>query len=362
MKKRIQPVSFPRDHQSHDAIVEWWYFNGHVKDRNGKRYGFMDCLFKVNVEKVGIPFLNKIPFKKLVPTWPYVYFAHSIVSDIASGKVHKSVQNISLISHDSFPDDRLFVNYIDPMIFRGYVNHEIAEVEPFRFHVKGDLLDLDLVSRKKPLLEGGEGYVTLRNKGTYYYSLTDLQTKGQLFIQGRRVEVEGRGWMDHQWADTPYSKDAWTWFCLQLDDGTDLMCVEYDDRVQKVTGADVIDRHGNATHGHRVMFTPGNKVWKSAKTKAEYPMTWTIDIPEKRISLNVRALLKDQEMIYGTINYWECPVEVEGTVKRKKVKGVGYMELVGYPSDYSYLALVEKEFIAQLKKTLMTGWKRVAGR
>ncbi len=362
MKKRIQLVQFPQDHGPHSAITEWWYFNGHVKDRAGKRYGFMDCLFRVNVEKVNIPFLNKVPFKKLVPTWPYVYFAHSIVSDIASGKSYKSVQNISLISHDSFPRDRFFVNYIDPMIFRGYVNNEIAETEPFRFHVKGDLLDLDFLSRKAPLLEGGGGYLALNGKGTYYYSLTDLATKGSLSMDGKRIEVEGRGWMDHQWADVPYSADTWTWFCLQLDDGTDIMCVEYDDHDRKILIADVMNRYGVSTHGHRVMFTPGKQVWKSAKTKAEYPMTWTIDIPEKRISLNVRALLKDQEMIYGTINYWECPIEVEGMVKRKKVKGVGYMELVGYPSDYSYLALVEKEFIAQIKKTLVAGWKRMGRR
>jgi predicted secreted hydrolase len=239
------------------------------------------------------------------------------------------------------------------------VNHEIAEVEPSRFHVKGDLLDLDLLSRKQPLLEGGEGYVALRDKGTYYYSLTDLDVAGALRVNGKCIEVEGRGWMDHQWADTPFSRDAWTWFCLQLDHGMDIMCVEYDDHVSKSSGADLIDRRGNAVHGQRVMFTPGDKVWKSPKTKAEYPLSWTIDIPEKRISLQVRALLEDQEMIYGTINYFECPIEVHGVVGRKRVKGVGYME---YPSDYSYLALVEKEFIAQIRKTLMAEWKRMAGR
>jgi benzodiazapine receptor len=59
-------------------------------------------------------------------------------------------------------------------------------------------------------------------------------------------------------------------------------------------------------------------------------------------------------VIYGTINYWECPVDVEGTVKGKKVRGTGYMELVGYPSDYNYLVLAGKELNAKLREALLS--------
>jgi predicted secreted hydrolase len=350
MNKRFHPVRFPRDHQAHDTIIEWWYFNGHVKDKKGKRYGFMDCLFKVDVRRVNVSFLNKLPFKGFIPSWPYVYFSHSVVSDVSRQKNEKSVQNISLVSRDSFLRERLFVNYIDPLIFRGYVNSEIAETDQSRFHVKGDLLDLDLVSRKKPLLVGGKGLVTVASgKSTYYYSLTDLRAQGSLMIGGKRMEVEGGAWMDHQWADTPYSKDAWTWFGIRLDNGADIMCVEYDDRASKTSCADIIDKRGRAVHGRRVAFTPGTDTWKSAKTKAEYPLSWIIDIPEERISIKVRSLMTDQEMIYGAINYWEGPVDVEGVMGRKKVKGEGYMELVGYPSDYNYLILAGKELNAKLR-------------
>ncbi len=53
--------------------------------------------------------------------------------------------------------------------------------------------------------------------------------------------------------------------------------------------------------------------------------------------------MPDQEMIYGPINYWEGPVKAKGAIGKKKIKGIGFMELVGYPSNYNYLILTAKE-------------------
>ena len=48
-------------------------------------------------------------------------------------------------------------------------------------------------------------------------------------------------------------------------------------------------------------------------------------------------------MIFGAINYWEGPMKVEAFINGKKVQGKGFMELVGYPSDYNYLYLAGEE-------------------
>ncbi|MFA5030976.1 MAG: lipocalin-like domain-containing protein, partial [Patescibacteria group bacterium] len=98
---KYTPVIFPRDGQGHNNIIEWWYFNGHVHDASGHEYSFMDCLFKANLKKVKIPFLSKLPFHQLSGT-PYVYFAHSVVSDIAKQKNYKEIQYVSMSSNDSF--------------------------------------------------------------------------------------------------------------------------------------------------------------------------------------------------------------------------------------------------------------------
>ena len=56
--KGIKPVILSIDNGPHDFVVEWWYFNGHLFDKKGKEYSFMDCFFKVDISKVNIPHLS----------------------------------------------------------------------------------------------------------------------------------------------------------------------------------------------------------------------------------------------------------------------------------------------------------------
>jgi hypothetical protein len=66
------------------------------------------------------------------------------------------------------------------------------------------------------------------------------------------------------------------------------------------------------------------------------------------------AILAEQEMIFGAVNYWEGPVTVSAIVGGKKVKGVGFMELAGYPSDYNFLFLAGKKVNARVRKEVAT--------
>ena len=158
--------------------------------------------------------------------------------------------------------------------------------------------------------------------------------------------------MDHQWADVSYKKDKWTWFSLQLNNGTDIMCFGYDDRENKNNLVDIISKSGKNFHFSNLVFKPGEDVWQSEITKAEYPMSWDIEIPEYEAKLHVKSLMFDQEMIFLAINYWEGPLEVSGTIAGKKVDGVGFMELVGYPSDYNYLLFSGKEIGEKISREI----------
>jgi len=348
--KTHQPIEFPKDHSSHESIIEWWYFNGQLKGEDGKDYSFMDCLFKADLKKVGISFFKKLPIPKSLKSASYVYFAHSVVSDIETQKNYKDVQYVSLPSRDSFSRPQAYINYVNPIITKGYVNCEISQTSQNDFHIKTEYLDLQLTCKKNPLLEGGDGYISVCGRESYYYSLTDLEAVGQICIDGKWINVNGKVWMDHQWADVSYTKDKWTWFSIQLDDGTDMMLVEYADAKNKEYLADIIYKSGEQEHLKSFELTPSKETWKSATTKAEYPMGWSFKIPEKEINLEVKSIMSDQEMIFGDINYWEGPLKVSGTIKDRKVNGIGFMELVGYPSKYNYLTLFKK----QLSKTF---WK-----
>jgi len=159
--------------------------------------------------------------------------------------------------------------------------------------------------------------------------------------------VEGKAWMDHQWANTRHNKDEWNWFSFQLENGTDIMCVEYNNNGTKEYEADIIDAHGKQTHTKNVRIVPQKKLWRSKKTGASYPLTWHITIPEEQIQFSTQALLSNQEIIFGDINYWEGPLRAQGTIKGKKVQGVGFMELVRY---HNYLKALGKEIGKSIHK------------
>ncbi len=231
---------------------------------------------------------------------------------------------------------------------------------------------MKLTSTKIPLLEGGKGYLDLHSKMTYYYSLTNLKTEGRIKIKNKWIDVSGKSWMDHQWADASYSKDRWDWFSFQLDDDTEIVCCVYDDGKVKTYFADISYPDNKQEHYQDVEIVPLEKQWISPKSKAVYPLAWKIKIPAKNIELNLTAKIENQEMLFGSINYWEGPLQVDGDFGGEKVKGVGFMELVGYSSQYTNVKYLSDEIgktanrfisIAKNKAFNLTGnfKKRIVG-
>lgn len=348
----MKPIKFPQDELAHDNIIEWWYFNGHLKDKKGNKYSFMNCLFKADAKKVKIPFLKSHISKN-------IYFSHSILSDIKAGRLYPGVDYVSLVSNDSFSKPLLFVNYIDPLIFKGYTNKVIEKIGKSKYHIKTENVDLTLTSVKKPLLEGGKGYIDLKSKGSYYYSLTNLKTEGIIRINGKDVEVKGKSWMDHQWADESYdAKDKWTWFSIQLDNNIELVCFEFNDGKNKTYLATISYENNRQVSANDVKLTHTGISWKSPATKAEYPLSWRIEIPSQNIDLEVKPLLKKQEILFGTINYWEGSLAVKGIVNKRKAKGVGFLELVGYPMQISNLKLYKKKITKTISESMFFVKKR----
>jgi predicted secreted hydrolase len=343
MKQKNKPIKFPEDELAHKFIVEWWYFNGFLKDKDNNKYSFMDCLFKVDIKKIKIPFLSKALPK-------ISYFSHSLITDLNKKIFYHRLAPFSIISDDSFSKPALFINYLNPKIKTGYSNCVIERLDEVRYHIKNEDLDLTLTSTKKPLLEGGVGYLDFHPQTTYYYSLTSLKTEGRIKVRGRWIEVAGKSWMDHQWSNAKGHLNKWDWFSVQLDNNIELVCFVFNNGKQKTYFADISYANNKQEHYQNLKITPLKKYWTSPKSKAVYPIAWQIEIPAKKIKLNLTAELDNQEMLSGSINYWEGPLRVAGYFGEKRVKGVGFMELVGYPSEYSDI------------KYINDGLIRVAGR
>ena len=259
----------------------------------------------------------------------------------------------SLISDDSFSKRFFCVNYINPTIERNYINCVIEKIGESTYHIKNEDVDLKMVSTKKILLEGGNGFLNLNSKTTYYYSLTNLKTEGRIKIKNKWLDVKGKSWMDHQWADASYSEDVWDWFSVQLDNNTEMVCCRYDDGKSKTYFADISYANNVQEHYKKIEIIPLEKRWTSPKSKAVYPLVWKIKIPEKNIELSLTAKIDNQEILFGSINYWEGPLMVNGLFGDKKVNGVGFMELVGYPSQYNNVKYIRDE-IGKTAKWVMS--------
>jgi len=341
----MKRINFPRDELAHKCTTEWWYFNGNLKDKNNNKYAFMNCLFKVDVKKVNAPLLR--------PPFRIAYFSHSLLSDIKNKKNYPDVNYISIISKDSFSKDDLFINYTDPLKgFKRYINCVIEKTGKSDYYLKTGNLDLRMKSMKKPLLEGGTGYVKLGAGGTYYYSLTNLKTEGTIKIGNEWIKVKGKSWMDHQWMNTGYSKDKWVWFSIQLDNDIELVCFEHMNKNRKSRLATISYPNNKQISTSEVKFTHTGDIWQSPKTNTVYPLSWIVDIPSQKIKIKIKPLLKKQEMLFGTINYWEGPLAIEAVVKGKKVKGVGFAELVGFPMKLLDLKNYKKNFEKEISRKI----------
>jgi len=168
--------------------------------------------------------------------------------------------------------------------------------------------------------------------------------------------------MDHQWADVSYNKNKWTWFSIQLQNNTEIVCFEYGKGKNKTYLASISYPNNKQKHFSEVEFKPLGKKWKSKKTGTIYPLSWEIKIPKEEITLKVETEINNQEVNFGTINYFEGPLNVQGKISSKRVKGEGFMELVGYPSDYTKLKFLKDKFNWALKKSLSFTKKEIKRR
>jgi predicted secreted hydrolase len=176
---------------------------------------------------------------------------------------------------------------------------------------------------------------------SHYYSCSRMQPAGTLIIDGESIAVVGEAWLDREWATNQLAADqvGWDWFSLQMDDGSELMIYQLrrkDGSADPVSSGTWIDAVGKSTHLTSDDFTlrpQESGFWKSANSKADYPLRWKIAVPSLGIDLLSAEMLQQQELFLPPLTYWEGAVEVTGSHP-----GRGYMELTGYGGTISPLS------------------------
>ena len=321
---------FPRDDYSHDEFrIEWWYYTGNLKDENDRPFGYQLTFFRIGLEDAS-PISNPSSWKI-----DHLYFAHMTVSDIHDEKFHfferinrKGIKNAGAAS------DQLHVWNENWHLTSKNNTHYLQAIE------KGTGLDLKLTPIKNRILHGKDG-ISKKGSGSgnasHYFSFPRMKTTGKVFLKGEAFAVTGTSWMDHEFSSNQLNDNlvGWDWFSIKLNNQTELMLYQLRDKnggTDPHSSGTVVSPDGKIRHIPNEEFTiTPKKFWTSPHTKAIYPASWTLTLPEG--VLNVTPNFPDQELynlrsISGS--YWEGSVTIKGELQGKQVSGKGYVELVGY--------------------------------
>jgi predicted secreted hydrolase len=318
-------LAFPRDHGAHpDLRTEWWYVTGACA-AGGREFGFQLTFFRSRVDATQ-KMDSKFAAKQLV-------FAHAAVTDVQGRRLWHD-QRIARdgfgVAHTSLHDTDIRLR--DWTLLRAPDGSYAARLPAGDF-----TLDLRFTPTQAPLLQGVRG---LSRKGpdpeqaSYYYSVPQLAAAGAITLQGRRHEVRGKAWLDHEWSEALLHPEAvgWDWIGMNLDDGSALTAFQLRRRDGSVLwdGGSFRTKDGNTSIAGRgeTRFSPQRR-WTSAASRASYPVEWLVQTPVDVYT--VRALVDAQELdsrgSTGAV-YWEGLSDLlDGNGRRV---GRGYLEMTGY--------------------------------
>ena len=326
---------FPLDHGAHPNYkTEWWYYVGHLKDTQGKRYGFELAFFRVGLDRTAE---NASAF-----TPRDLYFSHFAVSDIGAKKFwYTEKMNRSGPGLAGASQGGINLWNENWKIWHDGLGHHLK--------ADGDIYGLNLMVQSPipAVLEGVRGYSQKgsgKENASLYYSFPSFIADGQLRVGSDLKTVHGKVWMDHEFfsGDMDPNEVGWDWFGLQLSDNTELMIYlmrQKDGIFHPASSGTFINKSGKSVHLSRAAFqTKVLDTWKSPHTGVVYPIHWKIIVPSQRLSLDVTASISDQELDTAQstqVVYWEGSVDISGTKAGKDMKGEGYMELTGYDKAFS---------------------------
>jgi predicted secreted hydrolase len=273
-----------------------------------------------------------------------LYLAHAALSDLDQQRFHyaEKVSRAGLGKAGAAPD-RLRV-WIDRW------TADTRTPDDPRQHLQatadGFSLDLSVTPEKDPVFHGEQG-ISLKGgvagQASHYYSLTRLGASGTVTMGARRFTVTGSGWMDHEFGsgDLDESLIGWDWFSVQLDNRVELMLYllrRPDGRPDPLSSGTLIFPDGRTRHLVLTDFSVDVlDRWRSRASGAEYPSRWRISVPSQHLTLEIRPLLADQELLTRRstqVTYWEGAVAIRGSLGEAPVTGQGFVELTGYAEPF----------------------------
>jgi predicted secreted hydrolase len=319
-----QAIEFPRDFGSHPGFrTEWWYTTGWLTTRSGESLGFQVTFFRT---RPAIDADNPSAF-----TPHQLLIAHCALSDPALGHLWQDQK----IRRAGMGFARAAEGDTDVQI-DSWTLKRTGDVYAVSLAADEFTLHLELAPTQPPLRNGEAG---VSRKGaapqaaSYYYSLPHLAVRGSIVRNGRRDDVHGEAWLDHEWSSEYLESGAvgWDWIGINFADGGALMAFE-------IRGANHDPRWAGGTlrtaDGAVQVFAPDQvrfvpvRTWQTPRTGTRYPVEWHVQSGTRELDL--KPLMDDQEndtrLSTGAV-YWEGAVQA---YEAGHPAGHGYLELTGY--------------------------------
>ncbi len=287
-------VKFPEDDTPHEQQTEWWYYSGHLRTQEGKRYSFHIALFVIN---------RLAKFTIL----------HGAFLDHQTGKYFTTQQRTAGKPNESPAAGGFDFRFGQWRVARTN-GRDTLNVQTPEF-----AMQLALTSTTEPILHGETGLLDFKAAGaSYYYSRPRMAVTGTAGPTGKVSPVTGEAWFDHQWGDFSVSSLGWNWFALQLADGRDVMLFDlFTPAGKKVVRYGTVSQHSLLkTLDEKDFSITATGKWQSPTTRITYPMGWKVAIPSMHLALELTPIERNCEFDgrqSSYLVYWEGPVGITGT-------------------------------------------------
>jgi geranylgeranyl pyrophosphate synthase/predicted secreted hydrolase len=374
------PGPGPVDLEVHDlphasAALEWWYVNTELTTVNGRHLGIFAAFFRqawpssdghrqeyvhsitwALVDQDRRQYFPVCGVDRRGPAWGLYRLEHG--GGVEDDSINRAMRE--LFARDRVPEPtRMFER--DPSVAQGKLSLDYdgqwfskTSEGAYALHLfdPKSKMGCDLVlTPRKPATRHGDGGVVhgVADEMMFYYFIPRCSLSGTVTLDGARHELDdGTGWYDHEFGFVPEREPAvvrapgkhnndptlWTWASVQLDGGVDVTVYS----ITRAESGEVLDhwvivsgRDGSRRQYRRASFTPLAS-WRSPRTFVEYPIAWSLEVPEAGLFLRIDATFPEQEVmtVISDPAFWEGQVQVAGTLDGRHTSGRGWVERKGF--------------------------------
>ncbi|GLB49572.1 lipocalin-like domain-containing protein [Neptunitalea lumnitzerae] len=260
----IPHSSFKDEFLAHKKTSEWWYTTGIVTDEENNLYAFQFTITKMKI--VGIPFHMLITSVTDIANHKHYYGQHTAFFNkgIVTTSTKSKFKDIASVSYapNSFCDF-------------GKMNLSIKD--------KDYELTLQLDAQKAPVWNCEDGKLWMGRTDdpkqvTYYFSITNMLAIGQLVLNGKKLNVKGKGWFDKQGGtyETANPKTHWEWFSFRFFDNEEIMLFAFPQG--RYFDGTYVKQSGDYERLNNYNVEP-HEIITEATTKYKFSYGWTITMP-----------------------------------------------------------------------------------